>query len=150
MRVVARSTSSTYHNGWSMGPSSHPGTIQSMDSFANSLTTYNGGGKRPSLEWVDQNHNDVGPTRLAVPIEAVGFASMPYTHLVWISLHSKSCVSNIRRGDRAIALDEFVFLSVNNGIPMRTSYAVDSNGSNVTRQRLRTIPTVLMRQGIYI
>ena len=24
MRVVARSTSSTYHNGWSMGPSSHP------------------------------------------------------------------------------------------------------------------------------
>ena len=36
-------------------------------------------------------------------------------------------MSNIRRGGRAITLDQFVFLSVNNGIPMRTSYAVDSN-----------------------
>jgi site-specific DNA-cytosine methylase len=127
MRVVARSTSSTYHNGWSMGPSSHPGTIQSMDSFANSQTTYNGGGRRPRLDWVDHNHNDVGPTRLAVPIEATRFTSMSDTYLAWISSHFKSCEPTIRRGGRAITLDEFVFLSVNNGIPMCTSYAVDSN-----------------------
>jgi hypothetical protein len=109
MHVVAslRSTSSKYHNGWSMGPSSHPGTIQSMDFFANSQTTYNAGGRRPKLDWVDQNHNDVGPTRLAVPIEAIRFASMSDKYLAWISLHFKSCVPNIRRGGRAIPLDGF-------------------------------------------
>ena len=88
-----------------MGPSSHPGTIQSMDSFANSQTTYNGGGRRPRLDWVDHNHDDVGPTRLAVPNEAIRFASMSDTYLAWISSHFKSCDPTIRRGGRAITLD---------------------------------------------
>ena len=110
-----------------MGPSSHPGTIQSMDTFANSQTTYNGGDRRPRLYWVDQNHSDVGATRLAVPIETITFASMSDTYLAWIILHFKSCVPNIRRDGRTTTLDEFVFLSVNNGLPMRTSYAVASN-----------------------
>ena len=52
---------------------------------------------------------------------------MSDTYLAWISLHFKLCEPVIRRGGRAITLDEFVFLSVNNGKPMRTSYAVDSN-----------------------
>ena len=72
-----------------MGPSSHPGTIQSMDSFANNQPTYNGEGRRPRLDWVDQNHDDIGPTRLAVPIEAIRFAYMSDTYLAWISLHFK-------------------------------------------------------------
>ena len=55
---------------------------------------------------------------------------MSDTYLAWISQHFKSCVPNIRRDGRGITLDEFVFLSVNNGIPMRTSYAVDSNAIN--------------------
>ena len=139
-----------------MGPSSHPGTIQSMDSFANSQATYNGGDRRPKLNWVDQNNNDVGPTRLAVTIEAIRFASMSDTYLAWISPYFKSCVPNIRRYGRAITLDEFVFLSVNNGIPMRTLYAVDSNAMAwIKRIKCREAEsayysTVLMHQGISI
>ena len=98
-----------------------------MNSFANSQATYNGGGRRPRLGWVDHNHNDVGPTRLAVPIEAIRFASMSDTYPAWIRSHFKSFEPTIRRGGRAITHDGFVFLSVNNGRPMRTSYAVDSN-----------------------
>ena len=122
MRVVARSC-----NNGRMGPSSLPNAIQSMDTFANSQTTYNGGGRRPRLDWVDNNQNDVGPTRLAAPIEAIRFASLSDSYYAWIRQNFNSCVPSIRRDGRAITLDEFIFMSVNNGIPMRTSYAVDSN-----------------------
>ena len=43
-------------------------------------------------------------------------------------------ISTIRHGGRAITLDGLVFLSVNNGIPMRTSYAVDSSAMTWLKQ----------------
>ena len=113
-----------------MGPSSHPGKSNLWTPLRITKPhTYNGGDKGPSyrLDWVDQNHNEVGPTWLAVPVEATRFGSMSDTYLAWMRLHFKSRVPNIIRGGRAITLNEIVLWSVNNGIPMRTLHAAEPN-----------------------
>ena len=61
---------------------------------------------------MDWNKGDeVEYTRLTVPIETIRIASLSDTYLAWIKKFSMS--------------DEFMRKCVNNGVPLRTSSAID-------------------------
>ena len=94
-----------------MGHSSNPNTILSWDALGNTQTTYNGGARRPRLDWAMNEDGPVGHTRLTVPIETVRAAALPEDYLQWCQSFN--------------AEDTFLQKCVNNGTPNRTSYAID-------------------------
>ena len=98
-------------SGPGMGHSSNPNPVQSWDGLGNSQTTYNGGGRRPRLDWQLTKDGPVGPTRLAVPIETVRMASLSDSYLQWAYQFKHS--------------PGFLRECVNNGIPNQICYAVD-------------------------
>lgn len=97
--------------GEGIGPASNPNGIYSWDGTFNSQSAHNGVGRRPRLDWCGKNGDLLGPTRLTCEDEAVRIASLPK----WFgdTLH-KQCPD-----------PNFTFRSVNNGIPCRTSTAID-------------------------
>ena len=97
-----------------MGPSRLPNAVQSWDDIGNSHTRFNGGGRRPKLNWQMGQSNPVGDTRLAVPIESSRMASLSDSYIEWCSpfFDSRDPVN--------------ITTCINNGIPMRTCCAVDS------------------------
>ena len=97
--------------GSTMGHSSNPNTILSWDALGNTQTTYNGGARRPRLDWAMNEDGPVGHTRLTVPIETVRAAALPEDYLQWCQSFN--------------AEDTFLQKCVNNGTPDRTSYAID-------------------------
>ena len=64
-----------------MGPSRLPNAVQSWDGIGNSQTRFNGGGRRPKLNWQMGQSNPVGDTRLAVPIERSCMASLSDSYI---------------------------------------------------------------------
>ena len=98
-------------SGKGMGHSDNPHPILSWDGLGNSQTKYNGGGRRPRLDWQLNPTAPVGPTRLTVPVETVRAASISETYLDWCRQFNQD--------------DRFLRECVNNGIPNRTSYAID-------------------------
>jgi site-specific DNA-cytosine methylase len=97
--------------GSTMGHSTNPNSILSWEALGNTQTTYNGGARRPRLDWAITEDGLVGDTRLTVPIETVRAAALPDDYLQW-------CRSF--RSD-----DEYLQACVNNGTPNRTGYAID-------------------------
>ena len=70
--------------GIGMGHSSKPNVVQSWEGLGNSQTTYNGGGRRPRLDWIMNPDKPVGKTRMATPVEAIRMASLSDTYLDWV------------------------------------------------------------------
>jgi site-specific DNA-cytosine methylase len=104
-------------SGDGIGPAKCPHARYSWDGPFNGQTSVNGGGQRPRLDWVDTGDNDIGATRLTVPTEAVRVASLPK----WF----QTTIEDVNDDDR------FLFRGINNGIPARTSTAVDLAVMNV-------------------
>jgi len=127
LHIIARS-------GNGMGRSNNPNSVPSWDTIGNSQTTYNGGAKRPRLDWIDTGDNSVGPQRLGVPIEAIRMASLHDSYQDWALKHYAATTPIIRRDGRNITADEFIFLCVNNGIPCRLSTAADTNAVTFLQQ----------------
>jgi hypothetical protein len=106
-------------SGSNIGPSACPNARYSWDGPFNGQTAVNGGGQRPRLDWINTGDNDVGATRLTVPAEAVRVASLPH----WFQQTIEEVNSN----------SNFLFRSINNGIPARMSTAIDLAIMNVLR-----------------
>jgi site-specific DNA-cytosine methylase len=70
-------------SGKTMGHSSLPNAVISWEALGNSQTTYNGGARRPRLDWVINETGPIGDTRLTVPIETVRAAALPDDYLQW-------------------------------------------------------------------
>jgi site-specific DNA-cytosine methylase len=107
----ATATHKIAETGKTMGHSSNPNTILSWEALGNSQTTYNGGARRPRLDWDTNMAGPVGDTRLTVPIETIRAAALHDDYLRWCATFD----------DRP----EFLRQCVNNGTPNRTSYAID-------------------------
>ena len=97
--------------GDTMGHSSNPNAILSWEALGNTQTTYNGGARRPRLDWTVTKNGPVGNTRLTAPIETVRAAALPDDYLQWCQSFQDD--------------DRFLQTCVNNGTPNRTSYAID-------------------------
>lgn len=80
---VATMTHKIAETGKTMGHSSNPNTILSWEALGNTQTTYNGGARRPRLDWIMTPDGPVGNTRLTVPIETVRAAALPDDYLQW-------------------------------------------------------------------
>ena len=104
-------------SGDGIGPSNCPNSRYSWDGPFNGQTAVNGGGQRPRLDWKDTGDNDIGATRLTVLEEAISVASLPH----WF----QEVIEEVNGDSR------FLFRSVNNGIPARTSTAIDLSVMNV-------------------
>ena len=104
--------------GEGMGPAHAPNGIYSWDGPFNTQTTLNGGGRRPSLKWKNED-DKIGATRMTLPIEAIRVASLPSWFMEVIRQHSDE--------------DEDVFKCVNNGIPARLSTAIDQKVMSVIK-----------------
>lgn len=96
--------------GNGIGPCQCPNAVYSWDGTFNTQTTVNGGGRRTRLDW-DKSKDKVGETRLTTPVEAVRIASLP----AWFETTIRDVHDT----------DQFVFKSVNNGIPARTATVID-------------------------
>ena len=94
-----------------MGPSWRPYAVQTHDGIYPTQTTHNGGGRRVPLSW--QYGDKISDTRITVPIEAAGIASLPDDYVEWARSFDDS--------------DEFLFKAINMGIPLRTATAIDSS-----------------------
>ena len=79
----------------------------------NGPTVLGGGGRGPEISWV--SGNPIKRTRLTVPVEFNQAASNPDDYLPWCSAFAPSNV------------DEFVLRCINNGVPQRTSSAIDEH-----------------------
>ena len=77
------------------------------------------------LDW--RPGQPISQTRLSVPIETVSMASLSSTYLDWIRNHTNS--------------DDTLRLLVNNGVPLRTSMAIDISVINTLKQA-KTKPDV--------
>jgi hypothetical protein len=108
---VPNNTHKIAQAGPGMGHSSNPNAVLSWDALGNSQTTYNGGARRPRLDWQATKNGPVGRTRLTVPIETVRAASLPDEYLQWCFTFKQD--------------PTFLRECVNNGTPSRTSYAID-------------------------
>jgi hypothetical protein len=95
--------------GQGAGDSSLPHPLQSWYGLCNTQLTTNGGARRVMMDW--NKGDEVEYTRLTVPIETIRIASLSDTYLTWIKKFSTS--------------DEFMRKCVNNGVPLRTSSAID-------------------------
>lgn len=102
--------------GDGIGPAENPNAILSWEGQLNGQTTLNGGGQRPSLEW-KRGETIVG-TRLCTPVETVRAASL--------SDHNtegyQQWAVQFTNGDQ----HNFLRKCVNNGVPQRTSVAIDT------------------------
>ena len=98
--------------GVGIGPAECPHKTHGWDGTHNTQTTLNGGARRPALNWTITTDGAIGMTRLTVPIEAVRIASVTHEYLEYIKQFGGS--------------DRFLFTSINNGIPMRTCTAIDT------------------------
>ena len=105
IQVVSRS-------GTGMGPARMPHSIQSWEGLLNGPTTLGGGGRHVELTW--RTGEPITRTRLTTPGEYVKAASLCDEYLEW-------CKS-FADGD----VDKFAMLCINNGVPQRTSNAIDS------------------------
>ena len=91
------------------GDSSSPHPLQSWYGLCNTQLTTNGGARRVMMDW--KEGDEIEYTRLTIPMETIRIASLSDTYLTWIKKFSKS--------------DEFMRKCVNNGVPLRTSSAID-------------------------
>jgi site-specific DNA-cytosine methylase len=94
-----------------MGPASKPNVIRSWDGLLNGPTTLGGGGRGPELLWI--SGEPIKRTRMTVPVEYNRAASNPDDYVNWCSSFANGNV------------DEFVLKCINNGVPQRTSCAID-------------------------
>ena len=104
IQVVART-------GKGMGPKGMPHSIQSWEGILNGPTTLGGGGRHVELNW--KSGQDITRTRLTTPREFCRAASQCDEYIDWCATYA---VSNV---------DEFAMLCLNNGVPQRTSFAID-------------------------
>ena len=105
IQVVARS-------GPGMGPAWRPHSVQNWQGLLNGPTALGGGGRHVELDW--SPGEEIMRTRLTVPAEYVRAASQSDDYLEWCSKFAD--------GD----VDKFALLCINNGVPQRTSTAIDS------------------------
>lgn len=110
LQVVARL-------GRGMGFSANPNTVLSWNGLLNGQTIWNGGGQRPKLSWVDGT--PINGTRLTVPVETVRAASLDDS----VQGGYAEWAGSFARADED--LDDFIRRCVNNGVPLRTSTAID-------------------------
>ena len=124
-------------SGTGMGHSSNPNGIYSWDCLGNSQTIYNGGGRRPRLDWQMLPDNPIGPTRLPVITETIRMASLPQSYLRFAEQHFTSncqcatCSDGVSNSSTSFARE-----CINNGIPKRACYAIDTAVMQVL-QRLK-------------
>jgi len=104
IQVIAR-------QGVGMGPAKMPNTIRSWDGLLNGPTRLGGGGRGTELNW--KSGEKIKRTRMTVPTEYQSAASLPSDYITWCR---KYCLGNS---------DEFVMKCINNGVPLRTSVALD-------------------------
>jgi site-specific DNA-cytosine methylase len=97
--------------GEGIGHCHNPHPLHSWWGLANTQLTSNGGARRVMLNW--RPGQPVYKTRLTVPIETIRMASLSHTYLDW----ARSFDNN----------DQFMRRCVNNGVPMRTSTAIDQS-----------------------
>jgi len=105
IQVIAR-------QGVGMGPAKMPNTIRSWDGLLNGPTRLGGGGRGPELAW--KSGEKIKRTRMTVPAEYQAAASLPHDYIEWCQKHA--------RGNT----DEFILRCINNGVPVRTSVAIDT------------------------
>ena len=103
-----------------MGPARLPRSIQSWDGLLNSPTSLGGGGRHPELDWT--TGSKICRTRLTTPKEFVKAASLPDDYLAWCSGYAD--------GD----VDKYAMVCVINGVPLRTSTAIDSQVMKVLQK----------------
>jgi site-specific DNA-cytosine methylase len=112
--------------GEGMGFSTNPNGVYSWDCLANSQTIYNGGGRRPRLDWELRHDNPVGPTRVTTPVETVRIASLPSDYPTITQTHWKQgCMCKTCQEQPNKTVTAFTRECINNGIPVRTSYQID-------------------------
>lgn len=104
--------------GQGAGHCHNPHPLQSWWGLANTQLTSNGGARRVLLNW--QPGQPIYKTRLTTPIETVRMASLSETYLGWARQFDSS--------------DQFLRRCVNNGVPLRTSTAVDQSVINTLQQ----------------
>ena len=97
--------------GVGMGHSDNPHSIQSWEGLLNGPTTLGGGGRRVELDW--NSGQPISRTRMATPVEYCRAASQCDDYLKWCASYNTKDT------------DKFILLCLNNGVPMRTSVAVD-------------------------
>jgi len=85
--------------------------IRSWDGLLNGPTTLGGGGRGPELSW--KAGQKIKRTRLTVPVEFQRAASLPSDYIEWCRSHAA--------GNE----NEFIMRCINNGVPLRTSTAID-------------------------
>jgi site-specific DNA-cytosine methylase len=95
--------------GEGVGHCYSPHPLQSWWGLANTQLTSNGGARRVMLDW--RPGKQVNQTRLTTPIETVRMASLSSTYMDWIRTYTSD--------------DNTLRLLVNNGVPLRTSMAID-------------------------
>jgi site-specific DNA-cytosine methylase len=98
-----------------------PHPLQSWWGLANTQLTSNGGARRVRLDW--QPGQAIRQTRLTTPIETVRIASLSETYLHWI----RQIVDNDDSLRHTIDSDILLRQCVNNGVPLRTSMAIDES-----------------------
>ena len=106
IQIIARA-------GVGMGFSKWPNVLRSWDGLLNGPTSFGGGGRGPELDW--KSGKKIRRTRLSVPVEYIRAASLPSDYLQWCR---KYATGNT---------DEFVIKCINNGVPQRTSVAIDES-----------------------
>ena len=103
--------------GWGMGHSRNPYPILSWDGLFNGQTTLNGGAQRPLLSW--KPGTDIQWTRLTVPAETVRIASLSDDPSSGYQAWCNKFVAD------SFDADDWLRHCVNNGVPQRTSTAID-------------------------
>lgn len=92
------------------GHCDRPNPLHSWWGLANTQLTSNGGARRVILDWRPGRH--ITRTRLTTPVETVRMASLSETYIPWLRQFDSS--------------DDFLRECVNNGVPLRTSTAIDT------------------------
>jgi site-specific DNA-cytosine methylase len=93
------------------GHSHNPHILHSWMGLMATQLVANGGSRRTLLSW--KPGDTIRRTRLTVPIETVRAASVSETYMDWIKQFDRS--------------DEFLRKCINNGVPLRTSCAIDES-----------------------
>ena len=93
-----------------MGYSANPASVYSMESLPNAQTRYNGGGRRPPLDW--KRGDPLKRTRLAVIDETRKICNLPEGAAEWIASFNPA------------AGDAWIRDCTAQGVPLRTGYNI--------------------------
>ena len=115
VQVIART-------GQGMGPPGAPHVIAGWDALLNGPTALGGGARGPELDW--KSGEPIKRTRLRVPTEYCRAASLSDEYLQWAAAYAPGNVI------------DFQVRCINNGVPLRSSVAIDTAVMNTLAVRM--------------